>query len=67
MSKLKRKITLTIEFEIDNKLVRSNDKTELEYSLLDVLKEALNEDRLIIKETEINSTSELFFDVIIIS
>ncbi|UDQ55012.1 hypothetical protein LJF28_04920 [Chryseobacterium indologenes] len=64
--KNKRKVIMLIEFEQDNKLVRSFDPLELEDSLLAVLKKALNENRLIIRETEIKKSEELFFETIII-
>lgn len=63
--KNKRRVILTIEFEQDNELIKSYDPIELEGSFLFVLKKALNEDRLIIKETEVK-TLDLFFDTIII-
>lgn len=63
---IKRKVIVTIEFEQDNKLIQSSDPIELEDSLLEVLKKALNEDRLIIRETEIKISGNLFFDTVLI-
>lgn len=66
MSKKRRNIILNVEFEIDNQVAKTIDLIEIETSLLTALKEALNEDRLIIKETEIKSSKDLFFDIVII-
>lgn len=65
MQKPKRKITLVINFEKD-KLPKTEDIRELEYRLISTLKEALNEDRLIIKEIDIKSPLEIEFETIII-
>ncbi|ROH98393.1 hypothetical protein EGI16_21395 [Chryseobacterium sp. G0240] len=62
---IKRKVTLTIEFEKD-KLDKTFNPIQLENSLLTVLKQALNEDRLIIKETVVRTSTDIYFDTIII-
>lgn len=67
MSKKRRNFILNVEFEIDNQVAKTIDLIEIETSLLTALKEALNEDRLIIKETEIKSSKDLVFDIVIIN
>lgn len=65
MKKPKKKISIILEFGNDT-LPNTEDKRELEYSLLTILKEALNEDRLIVSETDIKSNSEIEFKTVII-
>lgn len=62
--KQKRQITIILDFEKD-KLVKSDVVIELEYSLLEILKEATIKDHLIIKETTILE-DEIIFETIIL-
>lgn len=64
--KTKSKIVLNIELEKDN-FPNTDNKLELEYHLHQMLKDALNEDRLIIKSLDDTDRKELKFDTIIIS
>lgn len=64
--KTKSKIVLNIELEKDS-FPNTDNKLELEYHLHQMLKDALNEDRLIIKSLDDTDRKELKFDTIIIS
>ncbi|MCT2563966.1 hypothetical protein [Chryseobacterium herbae] len=62
----KRKINIELTFEND-KFPTTKDTKELEYSLLSTLKDALNEDRLIVQDVKIKSHLEIDFETIIIT
>lgn len=65
MGRKKRKIILNIEFE-NYPFSSMKNGNELEAQILSVLKDALNEDRLIIKEVESSNADELEVETIVL-
>ncbi|WP_027380268.1 hypothetical protein [Chryseobacterium daeguense] len=65
MKKQKRKITITVEFEND-KLPKTDDMIELEGEIIEALKEALNQDRFVIKNMEVQTPLNIKIESIII-
>lgn len=63
--KSRRQINIKLDFEND-KFLTTEDTRELTENLLSTLKDALNEDRLIVQDVEIKSSMEINFDTIII-